>query len=105
MGIIQAINWERKHMAKVAKGHAEGESPVSYNSYTAELKIKYLKPVLTPGALIVTAKYVKIDGRKEWIHAEIKQRDGAGEDHEGDEILCATGEGLFIQPKSIQSKL
>lgn len=106
MGILQSINWEREHIAKVGKGYAEGElPPVSYNSFTAELKIRYLKPVTTPGALIVTAKYIQVDGRKEFMYAEIKQREGAGEDHEGDEVLCATGEALFLQPKPKSSKL
>lgn len=106
MGILQMANGERDHFLAVAKGRAEGELPPSgYGWYTAELNIKYLKPVLTPGALIVTARYTKRDGRKEWIYAEVKQRVGASEDYDGDEIVCATGEGFFIQPKPKKNKL
>ena len=106
MGILQTVNAERDHMAAVGKGHAEGELPPSgYSWYTAELKIRYLKPVLTPAPLICTARYTKRDGRKEWIYAELKQRVGVTEDYDGDEVICANGEGLFIQPKPKSSKL
>jgi acyl-coenzyme A thioesterase PaaI-like protein len=106
MGILQMLNAERDHIAAVGKGYAQGELPPSgYGWYTAELTIKYLKPVLTPAPLICTARYTKRDGRKEWIYAEIKQRVGASEDYDGDEVVCATGEGFFIQPKPKKSKL
>lgn len=108
MGILQLTNAERDHMCAVAQGKAEGEIPPSgtgYGWYTAELKIKYLKPVLTPAPLVCTARYTKRDGRKEWIFAEIKQRVGVSEDYDGDEVICATGEGFFIQPKPKASKL
>lgn len=106
MGILQSSNKERDHMLAVGRGHAEGELPPSgYSWYTAELKIRYLKPVLTPAPLICTARYTKRDGRKEWIVAELKQRVGVTEDYDGDEVVCATGEALFIQPKPKPSKL
>lgn len=104
MGILQTANHERNHLLAVGKGLAQGELPEhGIGSFTAELKIKYLKPVQTPGALIVTARYTKKEGRKEWIYAEIRQRHGAEEDYDGDEVVCATGEALFIEPK--QSRL
>lgn len=106
MGWLQSANNERKHLAAVAKGRAHGEMPpVGVPSYTAELKIRYLRPVQTPGALIVTAKYVKREGRKEWINAEIKQREGMTDDYDGDEVVCATAEALFIEPKPKKNKL
>lgn len=106
MGILQMANAERDHIAAVGKGHAEGELPPSgYGWYTAELKIRFLKPVLTPAPLVCVAKYTKREGRKEWIYAEIKQRVGASEDYDGDEVVCATGEGLFIQAKPKPNKL
>ncbi|KAK5166312.1 uncharacterized protein LTR77_008573 [Saxophila tyrrhenica] len=106
MGILQSANWERDHMSEVATGRAEGElPPEGYSFFTAELKIRYLKPVATQAPLIVSARYVKREGRKEWIVAEVKQRVGADEDYYGDEIVCATGEALFIRPKKPISKL
>lgn len=100
MGIFQAVNAERAHLAQVRLGKAEGElPPIGVTSYTAELKIRYLKPVQTPGALVVTARRVKKEGRKEWLRTELKQCQGFGEDDEGEVVTCAIGEALFIQPK------
>lgn len=105
MGILQNANVDRDHLAAVAKGYAHGESPEGAGWYTAELKIRYLKPVLTPAPLMCTVRYTKRDGRKEWIVAEIKQRVRAEEDFDGEEVVCATGEALFVQPKPKRSKL
>ncbi|KAK5706978.1 hypothetical protein LTR17_021121 [Elasticomyces elasticus] len=88
MGILQNVNQERDHLRRVAT-----------------LDIKYLKPVHTPDSLLVTARYTKRDGRKEWIHAEIKQHLSHGEDDYGEEIVCATGDALFIEPKPRTNKL
>ncbi len=106
MGMLQGANNEHKHSSAVAQGKAEGELPPPVRpSFTAEMKIKFLKPVQTPGALIVNAKYIKSEERKEWIYAEIKQRENADEDYDGDVVLCATAEALFIEPKPRTSKL
>ncbi|KAK3116161.1 hypothetical protein LTR53_003770 [Teratosphaeriaceae sp. CCFEE 6253] len=100
MGILQSVNHERDHMAKVGTGHVQGElPPEGFGSFTATLNLKYLKPVRTPDSVLVTARYMKREGRKEWIYAEIKQHVSHGEDDYGEEIVCATGEALFIKPK------
>jgi len=99
MGILQSANHERDHMLRVGKGLAQGELPPhGIGSFTAELKVRYLKPVATPGSLVCTARYVKRDGRKEWIYAEIKQHIAHGEDDD-EVVVCATAEALFIEPK------
>ena len=106
MGTLQAANHERNHLKAVGKGLAQGElPPFGAGSFTAEFKIRYLRPIQTPGSLICTARYIKRDGRKEWIYAEIKQRDNVGEDFYGEEVVCAIGEGLFIEAKRKKSKL
>jgi len=105
MGILQDANMERDHLSAVRLGHAEGELPSNPTSYTRELKITYLKPVQTPGSLIATARIVKRDGRKEWLSAEIKQREGVVEDYDGEEVVCAKAEALFIEPRPVRSKL
>ena len=100
MGILQSINLQRNHYIAVGKGQAHGDLPrEGGTSYTAQLNIRYIKPVHTPGPLIVTSKYMKRDGRKEWIYAELKQREGASEDYDGDEVVCATAEALMIFPR------
>lgn len=101
MGVLLNVNRERDHLVAVGKGLAEGELPsAGFASFTAELKIRYLKPVTTPAPLIVTARMTKKGGRKMWITAEIRQRVGQAEDYDGDEVLCAIGEALFVEPRS-----
>lgn len=105
MGILQGANIDRDHISAVGQGKAEGELSESPGTYTAYMNIQYKAPVHTPGVLMATAKIIKRDGRKEWIYAEIKQREGVEEDYEGEEILCATAEALMIEPKPMRSKL
>lgn len=106
MGMLMGADNEWQHMSAVAVGKAEGELPPQPNAgFTAELKIKYLRPVRTPGNLMVTARQIKKKGRKEWVYAEIKQRENEADDYDGDEVVCATGEALFIEPKVGNSKL
>lgn len=101
MGIYQSVNHGLAHVAKVKCGKADGELPPDDNStFTAELKIKYLRPVQTPGNLVVTVRRVKKEGRKEWLVAELKQCTGQGEDYDGDIGVCATGDALFIAPRT-----
>ncbi|KAK5116754.1 hypothetical protein LTR62_007428 [Meristemomyces frigidus] len=101
MGILQNANNDRQHLQKVAQGLASGESPAhGVNSFTASLTVNFLKPVHTPGSLVVTARYTRREGRKEWIHAEVKQHISHGEDDYGEEVVCATGDALFIEPRA-----
>jgi len=101
MGILQTVNHERDHLLRVGKGLAEGELPPhGIGAFTVELKVRFRAPVRTPGSLVVTARYVRREGRKEWIYAEVTQHLGPGGDDDGEEVVCATGEALFVQPKS-----
>ncbi|EMC96997.1 hypothetical protein BAUCODRAFT_435262 [Baudoinia panamericana UAMH 10762] len=98
MGILQATNLDWEYSKKASKGLTNGElAPTGSGTFTVFLNIKYLAPVRTPGSLAVTAKYVKKEGRKEWMQAEIRQ---FGEGDGGKEIVCATCEALFVRPKS-----
>ncbi|KAI5365505.1 Putative Thioesterase domain, HotDog domain superfamily [Septoria linicola] len=101
MGILQSINKDRIHMRNVQAGKADGEiPPEGLSAFTAYLNVKYLKPVRTPGAIAVVAKRVKKEGRKEFLFAELKQCHDAGEDDEGEIVVCASGESLFVTPKN-----
>lgn len=102
MGILQSVNHERDHFVAVGRGLAEGESPwQGLGSFTAFLNIKYLRPVRTGAAVQVVAWYVRREGRKQWINAEIRQSiDGGGEDDSGEVVVCASGEGLFVVPRA-----
>jgi acyl-coenzyme A thioesterase PaaI-like protein len=106
MGILQSANSERDHLRHVAQGMAQGElPPEGGGSFTAYLNLEYKAPVRTPGSLIVVAKYRKREGRKEWIDAVLKQHQGPGEDYDGEEVVCARAEGLFVQPRPKGSRL
>lgn len=102
MGILQTVNHERAHYAAVGKGFADGEEPMSgLGSFTAYLNVKYLRPVRTSAAVQVVAWYVKREGRKDWVEAEVRQNvpGSGGEDDSGEVVVCAKGEGLFVVPK------
>ncbi|CZT21570.1 uncharacterized protein RCC_07433 [Ramularia collo-cygni] len=95
MGMYQMINKELAYEAQVQSGKVDGElPPVVLHAFTVELNIKYLRTVQTPGNVVITVKRVKVEGRKEWLAAELKQctEHGAVE-------VCATGEALFITPR------
>ncbi|KAK3617084.1 hypothetical protein LTR56_025530 [Elasticomyces elasticus] len=97
MGIMMWLNLEREREmleARASKGLADGENPNRVGSFTATLDTKFLKPILTPGSFLVTARYLKKEGRKTWVGAEIKQHQKQGE------TVCATGEALFIEPRA-----
>ncbi|KAI7087681.1 hypothetical protein KC356_g3931 [Hortaea werneckii] len=125
MGVLQTVNHERAHARSVqrenkargdrgehgggvrlSEGGGDGLSSLPpLGSFTAELKIRYRRPVSTPGEVLCTARYVRREGRKEWIEAVIRQ----GEVEEGEEgdglVTCAIGKGLFIEPKKKDVKL
>ncbi|KAF2160657.1 hypothetical protein M409DRAFT_59699 [Zasmidium cellare ATCC 36951] len=91
-GIYQGVNRERENSLSGSSG--------AESSYTGELKVRYERPIRTPGAVVVRARRVRREGRKEWILAEVRQWVGSGEgEGEGDEVVCARGEALFIVPR------
>lgn len=87
MGNLVGSNAERKVQQLWAAGDANAirASPV-----TAELTMKYLRPVLTPSTVLVVVKLTKSEGRKAWI-------DGTIEDSTGNILVKASG--LFIEAK------
>lgn len=93
MGIYKGVNLRRA--ARAAGGREiVGQAP----NFTAELKVKYLRPVRTPTTTLITIRYVKKEGRKEWLEADMKQSLGPSDDT--DQIaLNATGEALFIEAR------
>lgn len=101
IGILQTVNHEHEHRRRVREGSARGGAPErGLGSFTAELVVRYKRPVLTPGPLVVAARYTKREGRKDWIYAEVRQQgDGQGSGN-GEEVVCATGEALFVVPKA-----
>nr|OQO19317.1 hypothetical protein B0A51_11741 [Rachicladosporium sp. CCFEE 5018] len=96
MGILQTANFEREY----ARRRALGETPsTNMGSFTAYLNVQYLKPVQTSMAVVIVAKHVKREGRKDWITAEVKQAQSDQASPEDSLVICATGEGMFIGSK------
>jgi acyl-coenzyme A thioesterase PaaI-like protein len=60
--------------------------------YTAQLDIRYHRPVQVPGFLIIRAKVVARIGRKFWLRAVASQQ----LDH-GEESLTTAAVALFLQ--------
>ncbi|TID23491.1 Methylcrotonoyl-CoA carboxylase subunit alpha [Venturia nashicola] len=70
------------------RARAAGKVHEHTNTVTAELTIKYLKPVITPQTMLIRVWLVKMEGRKGWI-------DGAIEGANGN--VMVKGSGFFIQ--------
>lgn len=106
MGMLQTVNLERERQS----GNVGEEEGGGLGSFTAYLNVQYKRPVSTPGAIAVVVKRVRKEGRKEWLSAELKQWSGSDRsrgdgDEEGELVVCATGEALFVTPRAVDSKL
>lgn len=98
MGVLLNVNEERDHVRDVGMGKKDGESHEWLASFTVDLKIRYLKPVSTPGAVVARAEWVRREGRKVWLRATIGQVRGEGQTDEVEEV-CAVGDALFVEPR------
>ncbi|KAM3417921.1 hypothetical protein BST61_g6137 [Cercospora zeina] len=99
MGIMQMENLVKKRQKQKQIAKAEKREPMQgLSAFTAYLNVQYLKPVRTPGAIAVTARRVRREGRKEWVVAELKQ--WHGDEGSGEVVVCAKGESLWITPKA-----
>ncbi|KKY34685.1 putative thioesterase superfamily protein [Diaporthe ampelina] len=68
------------------EGQGAGRAVPSY--VTAYLNTTYLRPVRTPGTVMVVARTTKVEGRKIWVEASME--DGRGE-------KLARAEALFVE--------
>lgn len=85
-GIVATIIDEA--MSFVLKRNKElGTLPGLGDLVTADLRIKYLRPVKTPQTVVVEARLREIKGRKYMVEADLK--DGGG-------VVLARGEALWI---------
>ncbi|GAB7347868.1 hypothetical protein MBLNU459_g5397t1 [Dothideomycetes sp. NU459] len=100
MGVLLSVDADLAHVRAVATGHAVGEHPDGIGAYTAELNVRYLLPVRTPGVLLARARVVRREGRKIWIRAVVSQKSGQATELDGQMLECAVGEALFVEPRS-----
>jgi acyl-coenzyme A thioesterase PaaI-like protein len=89
-GIIATLLDEVMGLLLTLQQHsARGDADIiGKSTLTAELVVRYLKPVLVPQTVCIVCNEEKIDGRKVWLVGTIK-------DHSGTEL--AKGRGLFIR--------
>ena len=71
-----------------------GKSPGNGWTVTANLNVSYVRPVITPQTILVTARLAKVSGRKRYVEGEIRDKDGH---------VLAKSEALFVAQK--QTKL
>jgi acyl-coenzyme A thioesterase PaaI-like protein len=64
--------------------------------FTAELKVRYLKPVKTPQVVLVTSTFKKVKGKKHFLEATVRDEEGT--------VLCV-GEALWIGTGKPRGKL
>lgn len=102
MGTLLIVDADRVHMRAVATGHKLGER-AEFEAHTAELVVRYLKPVKTPGVVLVKCRVVSREGRKTRVRASVLQKTGQQEELDGHMVEMAVGEGFFIEPR--RSKL
>jgi acyl-CoA thioesterase FadM len=89
MGIYMNVIQERATLQQLQLQPGLGEKPPPSppDHFTASLKVDYLRPVRAPGAMAITVRREREEGRKVWLRAEVRQ---------GEEVVCAKGEALWI---------
>lgn len=83
----------RMRELELAVERGEAHAKLIY-SMTGELSVRYNRPVKTPQTVLIVTKVREVIERKLWLDSEI---------FDGDGVSLATGKGLFIQVKTLQS--
>ena len=68
-------------------------------SFTANLNVNYLKPLIAGRWVEVVGRVVGVEGRK--IRVRVEVADGGAEGSEQQRVVYATGDVLFVRPKWI----
>ncbi|KAK6586050.1 hypothetical protein PZA11_001107 [Diplocarpon coronariae] len=74
---------------------AEYQRSAGTSTMTAYLNVTYRKPVSTPGTVLVRAWVERVEGRKIF---------GRGVVEDGEGVVCASGEALFLSVPRIQGR-
>ncbi|KFY45181.1 hypothetical protein V494_01106 [Pseudogymnoascus sp. VKM F-4513 (FW-928)] len=86
MGLLLSVNKGREaEIAKFAEGTVERMAEV-----TAELTVKYLKPVTTPQTVRVKVWVSRTEGRKFWIQGTIEDKSST---------VLSRGEAVFVRAR------
>lgn len=88
MGILLSVNKDREeNSTRTTTGRSPSPSE-RMATVTAELLVKYLKPVATPQTVCVKVWVSKYEGRKLWVQGTIEDEKCT---------VLARGEGLFVK--------
>jgi acyl-coenzyme A thioesterase THEM4 len=95
MGVSSSTMARREAAIRRAKGEEVGDKGMSL---TAELVVRYIKPVPTPSVVqvVVSAADMKVQGRKRWVRSEMVDAKG---------VVLAEGRALFVTPRSMPGKI
>jgi len=66
----------------------QGGLPLSQSTVTGEMKVRYLRPVRTPGTVVVVAECVKREGRRICLEGEVRDVEG---------VVLARGEAVWVK--------
>jgi hypothetical protein len=61
-----------------------------------------MAPVRTPGIVLMEVGVVERRGRGIRLVARLLQKEGGDEEVEGELVVCARGEGVFVTPRSVK---
>jgi acyl-CoA thioesterase FadM len=86
MGILLSVNKDRE--AEIAR--ATGRSVERMAEVTAELTVKYLKPVSTPQNVRVKVWFSRAEGRKFWVQGTVEDKSS---------MVLARGEAIFVKTR------
>lgn len=86
MGILLSVNKDRE----VEVARATGRPVEQMAEVTAELTVKYLKPVATPQSVRVKVWISRVEGRKFWMQGTIEDKSGT---------VLARGEAIFVRTR------
>ena len=102
MGTLLVINAKRTRSRSMATGRDAEAAADVIGAHTAQLNVRYLAPVKTPGVVLVTCKITSWEGRKIKMKATVMQKGGLLEGLETDMVECSNAEALFIVPRGPQ---
>ncbi len=71
-------------------GNAIGQA-IGGTTFTVKLAVEYMRPVKTPGTVMVRARIVDVDGRKVWVKGRVE---------DGEENVLAKAEGMWVRAKA-----
>lgn len=64
--------------------------PLTHKTVTASMNTSYVRPVPTPGTILVVARCREVKGRKFYMEADVRDGDG---------VVLAKADSLWIGPK------